>query len=65
MPLIVKDGKVVYKKPTVDEMPKIGRYANLNPIFQMHLAHAHIRNLSESMSVLQRSLIPGALTQLE
>ena len=65
MPLVIKDGKVVYKKPSVDEMPKIGKYANLNPIVQMHRAHAHIRNLSESMSVLQRSLIPGALEQLK
>ena len=65
MPLVIKDGKVVYNKPTVDEMPKIGKYANLNPIFQMHQANAHIRNLSESMSVLQRSLIPGALEQLK
>ena len=65
MPLVIKNRKVVYQKPTVEEMPKIGKYANLNPIFQMHRAHAHIRNLSESMSVLQRSLIPQALTQLK
>jgi len=65
MPLVIKDRKVVYQKPTVDEMPKIGKYVSLNPIFQMHRAHAHIRNLSESMSVLQRSLIPGALEQLK
>ena len=65
MPLIVKDGKVLYKKPTVDEMPKIGKYANLNPIVQMHRAHAHIRNLSESMSLLQCSLIPGALVKID
>jgi hypothetical protein len=65
MPLIVKDGKVVYKKPTMDEMPKIGKYANLNSIVQMHKTHAHIRNLSDSMSVLQRSLIPGALAKID
>lgn len=65
MPLIVKDSKVVYVKPTQDEMPKIGKYANLNPIIQMHKAHAHIRNLSDSMSVLQRSLIPGALAKID
>ena len=65
MPLVIKDGKVVYKKPTVDEMPKIGKYANLNPIIQMHRAHAQIRNLSDSMSILQRSLIPGALAKID
>lgn len=65
MPLLIKDDKVVYVKPTVDEMPKIGKYANLNPIFQMHRTHAQIRNLSDSMSILQRSLIPGALEQLK
>lgn len=65
MPLVIKDGKVVYKKPTMDEMPKIGKYVSLNPIVQMHKAHAQIRNLSDSMSVLQRSLIPGALEQLK
>ena len=65
MPLLIKDGKVIYNKPTVEEMPKIGKYANLNPIVQMHRANAQIRNLSESMSVLQRSLIPGALEQLK
>ena len=65
MPLVIKDHKVVYRKPTEDEMPKIGKYANLNPIFQMHRANAQIRNLSDSMSILQRSLIPQALEQLK
>ena len=65
MPLVVKDRKVVYKKPSEDEMPKIGKYASLNPIIQMHNKHAQIRNLSESMSILQRSLIPSPLEQLK
>jgi len=65
MPLVIKDGKVVYNKPTADEMPKIGKYVALNSIVHMHKKHAHIRNLSDSMSVLQRSLIPDALVQLD
>ena len=65
MPLVIKDRKVVYQKPTVEEMPKIGKYVSLNPIIQMHKAHAQIRNLSDSMSILQRSLIPQALEQLK
>lgn len=65
MPLSIKDGKVVYVKPTQDEMPKIGKYVSLNPIVQMHKAHAQIRNLSDSMSVLQRSLIPGSLAKID
>jgi len=65
MPLVVKDRKVVYVKPSEDEMPKIGKYVSLNKIIQMHKAHAQIRNLSESMSVLQRSLIPSPLEQLK
>ena len=65
MPLVVKDGKVVYEKPTADEMPKIGKYVSLNKVVQMHKTHAHIRNLSDSMSILQCSLIPSALLQLD
>jgi hypothetical protein len=65
MPLVIKDRKVVYRKPTVEEMPKIGKYVSLNPIIQMHRAHAQIRNLSDSMSILQRSLIPDALAKID
>ena len=65
MPLVIKNDKVVYVKPTEDEMPKIGKYVSLNPIVQMHKAHAQIRNLSDSMSILQRSLIPDALVKID
>lgn len=65
MPLVIKNDKVVYVKPTQDEMPKIGKYVSLNPIIQMHRAHAQIRNLSDSMSILQRSLIPSALAKID
>lgn len=65
MPLVIKNDKVVYVKPTEDEMPKIGKYVSLNKIVQMHKANAQIRNLSDSMSILQRSLIPSALAKID
>lgn len=55
MPLVVKDHKVVYEKPT--EYPVFGRLLILNPIDRMYKNHAKIRAMSSFMSGLQGSLL--------
>lgn len=59
MPLIVRDSKVVYEKPT--EYPVFGRLMIINPIDRMHKNNATIRELSTTMSALQRVLLVKAL----
>jgi len=55
MPLIIKDHKVTYEKPT--KYPIIGSLICLNVIDQMYKNHAMIRNTSQVMTYLQLALL--------
>ena len=58
MPLIaLGQGKVKYIKPSLDEMPNIGRLVCLNETVQQHKRDKYIRELSDSMSRLQIHLL--------
>jgi hypothetical protein len=55
MPLVIKDSKVVYEKPT--KYPVIGSLLCLNTLDQMYKNHAKIRNTSVVMNHLQLALL--------
>ena len=57
MPLVVVDGQVLYRRPKKDELPVIGcMYCN-NEIHISKMREKHCRDLSESMSLLQKALL--------
>lgn len=58
MPLIiVGKGRVIHKKPVGDEVPRIGRLFYLNEIVHQHKRERAVRELSQSMSLLQFTLL--------
>ena len=59
MPLIVVDGRVMYLRPRKDELPKIGSMYFDNPIRIAKQREQDCRNLSKSMSLLQKALLKG------
>jgi hypothetical protein len=59
MPLIVVDGRVMYLRPKKDELPKIGSMYFNNEIHISKKREQHCRDLSESMSLLQKALLKG------
>ena len=55
MPLVIKDHKVVYEKPT--QFPVFGRLMSINPIYQTYRDYNTIRSTSSVMNVLQKALL--------
>jgi hypothetical protein len=59
MPLIVVDGKVVYRLPTREELPVIGSMYNSSELRVAKEIEKQRLELSESMSLLQKALLKG------
>jgi len=59
MPLVVVDGQVLYRRPKKDELPVIGRMYCNNEIRISKQRDKHCRELSKSMSLLQKALLKG------
>jgi len=59
MPLVVVDGQVLDRRPKKDELPKIGSMYFANPTRIVREREKHCRELSESMSLLQKALLKG------
>jgi hypothetical protein len=59
MPLVVVDGQVLYRRPKKDELPVIGRMYFNNQIHISKQRDQECRNLSKSMSLLQKALLKG------
>ena len=59
MPLIVVDGKVVYRLPTREELPVIGSMYNSSELRAAKEIEKQRLELSESMSLLQKALLKG------
>ena len=59
MPLVVVDGQVLYRRPKKDELPVIGSMYCNNEIRISKLREKHCRELSDSMSLLQKALLKG------
>ena len=59
MPLVVVDGQVLYRRPKKEELPKIGSMYFMNEVHQRKVREKHCRELSESMSLLQKALLKG------
>ena len=59
MPLVVVDGAVLYRRPKKDELPKIGSMSFANPVYTHKQREKQCRELSDSMSLLQKTLLKG------
>jgi hypothetical protein len=59
MPLIVVDGRVMYLRPRKDELPRIGSMYTENSIRIAKQREQDCRDLSKSMSLLQKALLKG------
>lgn len=57
MPLVVVDGQVMYRRPKKDELPKIGRMYFMNQIYIRKQRDQQCRELSKSMSSIQKALL--------
>lgn len=57
MPLVVVEGAVMYRRPKKEELPVIGRMYFVNPIYVEKRRREHCRNLSGSMSIIQKALL--------
>lgn len=57
MPLVVVDGRVMYRRPKKEELPVIGRLYCNNEIRIRKEREHHVRELSDSMSLLQKVLL--------
>lgn len=58
MPLVVAEkGRVLYKRPTQQELPVIGRLVCLNQTLSMLQQAKKIRELSEGMYIVQSALL--------
>lgn len=58
MPLVVVEkGKVLYKRPTKQELPVIGRLVCLNQTLSILQQAKKIRELSEGMYIVQSALL--------
>lgn len=57
MPLVVVEGQVMYRRPKKEELPVIGRLYCNNEIRIRKERERHVRELSDSMSLLQKVLL--------
>jgi hypothetical protein len=59
MPLVVVEGQVLYRRPKKEELPKIGSMYFANEIRIERERDKHCRELSKSMSLIQKALLKG------
>lgn len=59
MPLVVVDGVVMYHRPKKEELPKIGSMYFMNQTYIRKQRDQQCRELSDSMSLLQKALLKG------
>ena len=59
MPLVVVEGQVLYRRPKKEELPKIGSMYCINEIHIAREREKHCRELSDSLSRIQKALLKG------